>query len=390
MILKKIFTSTIFFIITNHASGNESIPIPDPLQLSSGQKVSSTTIWEQTRRPELLELFKEHVYGHNPVDRPQDLQFKITKTDKQAMNGKATLKQVQVSFSGPGGKGNMNLVIFIPNHRIKPAPGFVLILHRSAEENYDPTRTKKTSIWPAELLIERGYAAIGYAAEDIDLNKKNGFDNGVHKIYDPQNQERPANAWGTIAAWSWGASRVMDYLETDPDIDSSKIGVAGHSRSGKAALWCGATDARFAYVISNDSGCTGAAISRNKSGESIAKINKSFPHWFCDNYKKFNDNEAALPVDQHELVALIAPRLVYIASASKDKWADPKNEFLAAVHASPVYELYGLKGVGATTMPKEQSPLHEGHIGHHIRTGKHDLVEYDWNCFMDFSDKHWK
>ncbi len=191
----------------------------------------------------------------------------------------------------------------------------------------------------------------------------------------------------------------MDYFETDKDIDEKHIGVLGHSRAGKTALWCGAQDERFALTISNNSGNTGAALSRNKTlrqqkgknrGERVKDINKGFPHWCCTNYKKFNDNEDELPVDQHELIALMAPRLVYVASATEDTWADPEGEFLSCVHAGPVYQLFGLGGVGAMKMPKPQQPLHTGHIGYHIRIGKHDLVEYDWNCYMDFADKHWK
>ena len=370
------------------ASAADDLSLPDPLATIAGNKVTTPAEWQKTRRPELLELFRANIYGRAPIGRPDNLRFDVRETNKEAMGGKATLKLIDIHFSGPGGNGVVKLALFIPNEAPKPAPGFVLICNRD-RDNIDPTRKKKSPFWPAERMVERGYAAAAFHNSDLDPDKFDGFNDGVHRIFDPKNSKRPPDAWGTIAAWAWGASRVMDYFETDKDIDKTRIGVVGHSRGGKTALWCGAEDERFALVISNDSGCTGAALARNKKGERIKKINTSFPHWFCENYNKFNEKEGDLPVDQHELIALMAPRLVYVASATLDEWADPENEFLSCVHAGPVYRLFGMRDVGATTMPEAQKPLHTGHIGYHLRTGKHDLTEYDWNCFMDFADKHW-
>lgn len=363
--------------------------LPDPLTTEAHATISTREEWENVRRPETLELFRKHIYGTTPIGRPDTLRFDLVEVDGNAMDGKATLKRVELRFAGPGGEGLIRLSLFIPNKVSGPAPGFLLINHRG-KENIDPTRLVRSDIWPAETIVERGYVAAAFYAADLDPDKHDGFKDGVHGIFDAKDTGRPPDAWGTIAAWAWGASRVMDYFETDPDIDHNRIGVLGHSRGGKAALWCGAEDERFALVISNNSGCTGAALARRRMGETVEAINTSFPHWFCENYKAYNGKEDSLPVDQHQLIALMAPRLVYVTSASEDKWADPEGEFLSCVEAGPVFRLFSLEGVGTDEFPPPGQPLQTGHIGYHLREGRHNLTAYDWNRFMDFSDQKWK
>ncbi len=371
--------------ISTHTVSADDLKLPDPLVHENGQSVATREDWVQSRRGEILELFRKNVYGRAPVGRPDQLKFEVTENTPNAMDGKATRRLVTISYGGPSGQGAIHLVLFVPNNAGKPVPCFLLICNRPPS-NIDPTREKKSPFWPAEEIVARGYAAAAFYNGDVVADKFDGFKSGVFAIYDKQ--PRPADAWGAIGARAWGASRVMDYLVTDPGIAPDHVAVVGHSRGGKTALWAGAQDERFAMAVSNDSGCTGAAIARGKQGEHIREINKAFPHWFCENYKAYSDREDTLPLDQHMLAALIAPRLLYIASASKDDWSDPKNEFLCAVKASPVYQLFRLNGISSTAMPQPDSPLQEGSIGYHLRTGIHDLTPYDWNRYMDFADKH--
>ena len=365
--------------------------LPEVLKTASGKKVDSAALWESERRPEVLELFKTHVYGRNPVERPASLRFEPLEADKVMVDGKALRKRVNIRYSGPGGDGSIALTAFIPK-TAKPAPAFVLICNRSSAANIDPERVEKSPFFPVEELVARGYAALAFYNGDVDPDAFDGFTNGVHGVFQPDPKVRTADSWGSLAAWAWGASRVMDWIETEPAIDRARVGVIGHSRGGKTALWCGAADTRFALTISNNSGCGGAKLNRMElpKSEGIARINKVFPHWFCENFKKYGDDTSALPVDQHMLIALIAPRLAYVASASLDDWAGQPGEFRSCALASPVWQLYGAKGLVGDAFPAPDTPLQEGRVGYHLRTGKHDLSLYDWERYMDFADKHWK
>lgn len=380
--------------------------LPDPLTFEDGRPVETAEQW-RARRAELLELFQQHVYGKAP-ETVEYLQFRELDRDDEAFGGKAIRQQVAIDFTQQGEAGpHADLLIYLPKHTPHPVPAFIglnfggnhtihadpaILLPDSPTRDNEPAseddRGKSSRRWPVERILDRGYALATIYYGDIDPDFDDGFQNGVHPLYYEEGQSRPEPAeWGSIGAWAWGLSRALDYFEESPHIDASRVAVLGHSRLGKTALWAGAQDERFALVISNDSGCGGAALSRRRFGETVERINTSFPHWFCDNFNQYNDNEDALPVDQHELIALIAPRPVYVASAEEDLWADPRGEFLSAMHAHAVYRLLGKQGLPADKMPQVNEPVH-GTIGYHVRSGEHDVTDYDWQQYLDFADKH--
>jgi hypothetical protein len=387
--------------------------LPDPLLCMDGEYVKNESDWFSKRRPEIFRLFTRQMYGKMP-GKPEKMSFETISLDTDALNGKATRKEISIIMENNHIELQMDILIYLPNlpskqhstfiglnfygnHSIHQDPniklsdrwmptkiGYGIKQHRATEKS----RGVRSSRWPVDLIINRGYALSTTYYGDIDPDYDDGFQNGVHPLFYNENQKKPASdEWGSIAAWSWGLSRVFDYFERDDDIDHNRVVLMGHSRLGKAALWAGANDPRFAIVISNDSGCGGAALSRRRFGETLSSINTQFPHWFCENFNQFNDKENELPFDQHMLIALIAPRPVYIASADQDLWSDPKGEFLSAKYADPVYKLLGTDGLKITEMPEIHQPILST-IGYHIREGDHNVLKYDWERFLDFADFH--
>ena len=371
-------------------SGVPAYTLPDVL---AGAKTVKE--WEKKRRPELYALFEQEMFGTVP-EKPEGLHFQVRESAPDALDGLATRRQVRIYFDAAETLYE-DLLLYIPNGRKGPAPAFLGVNFRGNHTiGPDPSvllpdslryrkdyvldpRGSQSSRWPLRAILERGYAVATFCCEDV-VPDADGYP-GIRAAY-------PGYTWGALAAWGWGLSRALDYLETDADVDAGRVAVFGHSRMGKAALWAGARDTRFAMVISNASGCGGAAISRRRFGETVRRINTHFPYWFCGNFHKYGDNEDMLPFDQHELLALIAPRPLYVESGSEDSWADPHGEFLSLSGAAPVYELYGYEGFKDSEWPAIEQPVSKGRNGYHIRRGRHDIQEYDWLRYLDFADRN--
>jgi hypothetical protein len=383
--------------------------LPELLKSDSGKKIETQIEWERIRRPEILEHFAGQMYGKIPGTLPSP-EVRILEEGTLDIDNKAIRKQVQLAFKHGADSICMNILIYTPNKKLM-APVFMgynfagnYLLHNDpfilidgkkenelSGDSFEKFKTQKrgerNSRWAIEKIIESGYGLVTLNYNDVDPDK-NDFSDGIHSLLHNSYQIKPEDdQWGSISAWAWGLSRVMDYFVTETLIDENKVILFGHSRLGKTSLWAGALDQRFSIVISNNSGCGGAALSRRRFGEKVSDITTNLSHWFAKNFQKYSENESSLPIDQHMLIALIAPRPVYVASASKDSWADPRGEFISAKQASKVYKLYGMQGIELYDYPKVNTPIHQS-IGYHLRDGKHDVTVYDWKQYIKFANMH--
>ena len=371
--------------------------LPDPFTMADGKPVRNRRQWMEQRRPELLRLFAEEEYGTSPAGPAEGMHFKVLRTTDSLYGGRVKAKEVAVYFASDE-KNYIKLIEFLPADAKGPVPVFLgmnfkgnytltdedwvslptkkeassYAIYTYSERGSRATENDKTGRWDVEKLTSNGFGLVSYYYCDVTPDFDGVLNRGVHRYFKDGNY-----TWKAIGAWAWSLSRALDYLETDPDVEATKVAVFGHSRLGKAALWAGAQDERFAMVIANESGCGGDALFRRHYGETAQIINYHFPHWFCDNFWKYNENEAALPFDQHELIALMAPRPVYVASAEDDQHSDPKGERLAAEEAARVYaRFWGSKAAAK--------------VGYHHRQGKHDVTPEDWDHYVEFALKYLK
>ena len=376
--------------------------LPDPLIQMNGRRVTSKREWVNQRRPELKQLFQHYMYGQLPP-APAKIEFSVERVDKKFFGGKATKKEVWISF-GSTNQPRIHLLVVTPNGRTKPVPVFLGMnfCGNHAVVN-DPTmpispawfynsckgctnnhateasRGSELDNWAIEQSIDRGYAVATFYSGDVVPDIADAIDAARAQLGSPD--------CGAIAAWAWGFHRGVDYLVTDRAIDTKRIAVVGHSRNGKTALLAAALDERIALAIPLQAGCGGTAPSRGKVGESVKQINDRFPHWFNAEFKKFNEQPERLPFDQHALIALVAPRPVLLANATEDQWANPDGQFTMLQAADPVYRLLKAGGLNAARMP-ETGRLIDSPLGYYIRPGKHSMTRDDWKVFLDFADKH--
>ncbi|MFT3936437.1 MAG: hypothetical protein QM726_22600 [Chitinophagaceae bacterium] len=396
-------------------SSEDKVPayaLPDPLLGKDGKKIATAAEWQKIQRPYIYHLFEENVYGRFPTQKVTPT-FYVRETNAHALNGEAVRKQVRIYLLGKNKNIFIDLLVYLPANAKKPVPVFVgynfggnqsivadsgIFLTESwmssrggrVINNHatDSTRGTDTSQWQLRQVLAHGYGlAVAYYG-DVEPDYADGWKTGIRTTMATALKIQPEE-WGAIGAWAWGLGRIGDYLQQDPAIDANKIALIGHSRLGKAALWAAASDARFSVVISNESGEGGAALSKRFYGETVAIINQKFPWWFAEKYKTYGDNTDELPLDQHMLLSLMAPRPLYVASAEGDQWSDPKGEFLSAYNAGPVYALFNKKGIPTADMPGLHQPVGEN-IRYHIRAGRHDVTLYDWQQYLAFVDKYWK
>jgi hypothetical protein len=382
--------------------------LPDPLVFANGQPVRTAREWRERRRAEIFQLFQTNVYGRSPQP-PKSIRYKIFDEDHHALGGKAIRKQVSIYLSPRDDSHKEDLLLYLPAGAHQPVPVILslnfggnqsltkdpgvklpMLWDRNTHERHQASEASRGSEtgYDVEKTLAHGlgFATIYY--QDIDADFKGGFEYGIRPLFLQPGQSAPTpDEWGAISAWAYGLSRALDYLEKDKGVDAKRVAVMGHSRLGKTALWAGASDPRFAMVLSSCSGEGGASLTRRNYGETIRNLVDVFPYWFCANFQKYAGHAGQLPVDAHELIALNAPRPVYVTSAEDDKWADPRGMFLACVAAGPVYRLLGSQDLGTDQMPALNQPiLHT--LAFHYRTGEHAVTAFDWEQFLTFADKH--
>ncbi len=389
-----------------------SYTLPDVLADPNGHPVTTAEAWRTTARPHQFALLEQSVYGRRLPAVPVHVVGDVDRATVTLDGLEATRLQARLRLGEAANAVTTDVLLYLPSTG-KPAPVFLhlnflgnqaehpdaairlceawlpdnpklgVVDHRATEAS----RATRAYRWPVEQLVRRGYGMATACYGDVFPDRADGrAASALVSLGRPVEGELPSDEPGAIATWAWQLSRILDWLITLPDVDASKVIVVGHSRNGKAAVWAGACDERFAMVVSNESGCGGAALERRNYGETVEAITRRFPHWFCPAFATYADKETDLPVDSHVTLAMVAPRPLYVASALGDRWADPRGEFLAAVAAGPVWGLFGLEGLGTDAWPPVDTPVGRT-IGYHVRTGKHDLIEYDWMQFADFADR---
>jgi len=379
---------------TGHVSNYDeskvaSYTLPDPLMMRSGRRVTNASEWRAQRRPEILRAYQTDIYGRIPANAPK-MTWDVIETNPAAKENTATMRRLVGRTGTAADAPRVNLMVYTPLKATGPVPMILLINFGGgpAPEGRPAANTQFNDPPVAVDILARGwgYAMVGY--QDIQPDRLNTFNQGViGQTLAPGEQPKP-DEWGTISAWAWGLSRIIDHFETDKLVDAKKIAVFGHSRLGKTVLWASALDERIAAVYASCSGEMGAALARRDWGETVDDMTQNFPFWFAQNFQKYTGHWNDMPVDAHMLIALSAPRPVFVTGGTQDQWADPVGEFKAAVAAGPVYKLLGKNDLGTTELPPLDTPLTKGDLGWHYHTGGHAATEADWKAFLEFVAKY--
>jgi len=379
---------------TGHVSNYDEAKVkpytlPDPLKLADGQPVRDAATWFDKRRPEILKLYQTEIFGRVPGNVPK-VTWEIAATEPKALDGPAVLKKVVGRVGDKADGPRLNLTLYVPAKAAGPVPVILTLTFGGGAGGKGPKFAGKAN--PArDEILGRGwaFATLGYG--DIQPDRPNTFHQGVIGLTLAPDQAKPAaDEWGSVSAWAWGVSRVVDYLETDKAIDAKCIGIQGHSRLGRTVLWAAAQDTRIAATFASCSGCTGAALFRRDWGETVDDMAQNFPYQLAGNYQKWVGRWNDMPVDNHMLIALVAPRALFCSGGTGDQWADPKGQFLALVAAGPVYQLVGAKGLGVTDLPPRDRAVIDGDLGWIYHTGGHTTPLSDWRHFLDFAGRHFK
>ena len=371
---------------TGHVSNYDEAKVrpytlPDPLVMRDGRRVRDAKMWNAERRREIIGMYERDIYGRIPARTP-DVKWQVAETDTSAHAGAAIRKRIVGRIGSAPNAPEMNLVLYTPAKSQAAVP-LVLLLNFGGGAKPVPQDPPVA----ADILARGwGYATIIY--QEIQPDRINTFDQGVIGVTLAGEKQPAQGEWGTIGAWAWGASRVLDYLATDRSVDAKQVALFGHSRLGKTALWASALDERIAAVSSSCSGEMGAALARRDWGETVDDMVQNFPYWFAGNFQQWAGRWNEMPVDAHMLIALSAPRPVFVTGGTGDQWADPVGMFQAVAAAGPVYRLLGKKDVGATELPPLDKPVISGDLGWHYHTGGHSATPADWNAFLEFFAKH--
>jgi hypothetical protein len=388
--------------------------LPDPLTFANGKKLTARDQWP-ARRMEILAIFEDQMYGIIPP-RPAVMRTELLESG-ETLNGTVVRKQIRMWFGKEDKGPRIDWICFLPKNVAGPVPAYIglnfygnqevlpdpqilvtdgwlrnnaehfIVNNRASEKSRGLSAVPEASqYWPVEMLSARGYALVTACYGEIDPDYDDGYTNGVHVLFPPPSRPVPGNYTTSLAAWAWGLMRGMDMIEKDSAIDPQRVAVIGCSRLAKAALLAGAKDERFAVVIPNQTGGGGTPPAKRDYGENVSIQNQKFPHWFCGNYRKYSDNEAALSFDQHMLLAACAPRKLYVSSFP-GQWFDPYGEFLSMKAAEPVWQFLGHPGLPAEKWPEENVPVSSSHLAYHRRPGDHGISPFDWKSYLDFTDR---